>query len=255
MDPALSGLLVGGALVFFRIAGLMVVAPVLAARTVPAPIRAAITLLLTALLLPTIPPVPEWVALTPMVLVAEMVVGIGLGIGAALLIGGAELAGDVLAVQTGLAGATALDPLTGMGTGILGQFLSLFVLTLLLATGGHLIMIEALAASYEIVPVGAAFDVGAGVHQVARMFSVLFAQGLQFAAPIIAAVSVGYVALGVLARTSPQLNMLAVAFPLQIGLGLIILAGALPLGATFYAAWPVHIEGLAGRFMNALVGF
>lgn len=255
MDPALSGLLVGGALVFFRIAGLMVVAPLLAARTVPAPIRAAIAVLLTALVLPTIPEVPPSVVLSPMALASEMVVGIGLGIGAALLIGGAELAGDILSVQTGLAGATALDPLTGFGTGIMGQFLSLFVLTLLLVSGGHLVMIEALAASYEVVPVGAAFDVGAGVTEIARTFTVLFSQGLQFAGPIIAAVSVGYVALGVLARTSPQLNMLAVAFPLQIGLGLVTLAGAIPLAATFYAGWPAHIEGLAARFLRAVAGF
>lgn len=254
MDPALSGLLVGGALVLCRVSGIMLVAPMFASRTIPAPLRAAFAILLTGLLLPTIPRVPEWVVLSPSSLLAEFIVGLGLGFGAALLIGGAELAGDVLAVQTGLAGGTALDPLTGQGTGILGQLLSLFVLMLLLATGGHLVMIEALAGSYQVVPVGAWFDVQAGILQIAGTFSLLFSQGLQFAAPIIAAVTVGYVALGVLARTSPQLNMLAVAFPLQIGLGLIILAGAIPLASTFYAAWPMHVEGLASRFLIALMG-
>ena len=187
-------------------------------------------------------------------LAQEMVVGVGIGLGAAVLIGGAELAGDVLAVQTGLSGATALDPLTGLGTGVLGRLLSLFALLLLLVTGGHLVMLEALARSFVIVPAGAPVDLRGGVLALTGMMSLLFAQGLQFAAPIIAAVSVGYMALGVLARTSPQLNMLAVAFPLQIGLGLVVLGAALPLAATYYSAWPVHVRELASRFLLVVAG-
>ena len=242
------------ALAFFRVGGLMLVAPVLSSRTVPAMVRAAIALLFTVMVLPALPTIPAGLVVGPSELAAELIVGFGIGLGAAVLIGGAELAGDVLAVQTGLSGATALDPLTGLGTGVLGQLLSLLALALLLVTDGHLVMIEALAVSYELIPPGWVFDLTGGVLVLIDTMALLFAQGLQFAAPIIAAVSVGYVALGVLARTSPQLNMLAVAFPLQIGLGLVVLGGSIPLATTFYAAWPTHVRELSRRFFFAVMG-
>jgi flagellar biosynthesis protein FliR len=247
-------LAVAGALALFRIGGLMLVAPLFSSRTVPRMLRAAFAVLLTVLMLPALPSLPPGLIVGPGALAAEMVVGLGIGFGAAALLAGAEMAGDVLAVQTGLSGATALDPLTGQGTGVLGQLLGLFALLVLLVTGGHLVMLEALAASYEIVPIGFSFNLSAGIMELVGMTSLLFSRGLQFAAPVIAAISVGYVALGVLARTSPQLNMLAVAFPLQIGLGLLILGAVLPMAATFYASWPAHIEGLSLRFLLALGG-
>ena len=241
-------------LTFFRLGGFMLVAPMFASRALAPHLRAGITLLLTLLIFPTVPLPPPGFLLGPVALAGEMLVGLGIGFGAAILLASAELAGEVLAVQTGLSGASALDPLTGQGTGVLGQLLRFFVLLLFLVTGGHLVLLEAFAGSYEVVPAGAAFSLTAGVGEIARMFSLLFVHGLQFAAPIIAAVTVGYMALGVLARTSPQLNMLAVAFPLQIGLGLLVLGSSLPVAATFYAAWPDHAVGLAGRFLLSLVG-
>ena len=240
-------------LVLFRVSGLMLVAPVLSSSSVPATTRAALTLLITALILPAVGGASAVGVVGPGALVAELLVGLGIGMGAATLVAGAELAGEVLAVQTGLSGASALDPISGQGTGVLGQLLQLFVVLLLLVSGGHLMMIEALADSYQVVPVGSNFSLSAGALQLVRDAGLLFSHGLQFAAPIIAAASFGYVALGVLARASPQLNMLAVAFPLQIGLGFLVLAGVLPLVATSYATWPERIAGLVERFLASLV--
>lgn len=255
MSPeATPPILIAVTLAFFRVGGLIAIAPLFSSRAIPTMVRGGLAILLTVLLVPALPPVPVGMVVGPSQLAAEFIIGLGIGFGAAAMIGGAELAGDVLAVQTGLSGATALNPLTGQGTGVLGQLLGLFVLLLMLATGGHLVLLEALASSYSIVPVGRGFDLTGGVMELARTMGLLFSQGLVFASPIIAAVSVGYVALGVLARTSPQLNMLAVAFPLQIGLGLLVLGGSLPLAASFYAAWPEHVRVLSGRFLVSLLG-
>lgn len=255
MTPdATPPVLIAMVLAFFRVAGLMLIAPLFSARMVPRMVRAALAVLLTVLLVPALPPVPSTMIVGPAELATELIVGLGIGLGAAVMIGGAELAGDILAVQTGLSGGTALDPLTGQGTGVLSQLLGLTVLLLLLVTNGHLVLIEALAASYTIVPIGWAFDLTGGVLELVGTMSLLFSQGLQFAAPIIASVTVGYMALGVLARTSPQLNMLAVAFPLQIGLGLLVLGASLPLAASFYSSWPGHVRGLSGDFLRALLG-
>ena len=242
------------ALTLFRVGGLLMVAPLFSSRTLPAMARGSFAFILVVLLVPVIPPPPVGVAIGPVLLVGEIFVGLGIGLGAAVLLAGAELAGEILAVQTGLSGATTLNPLTGVGTGVLSQLLGLFVLLLLMATGGHLVVLEALVVSYESVPPGTLADLEFGIMELTSMFALLFSTGLKFAAPIIAAVSVGYLALGILARTSPQMNMLAVAFPLQIGLGLLVLAVVLPLAATFYAAWPDHVAGLAGRFLLSVGG-
>ena len=244
--------LVAAVLAFFRVGGLMLVAPLLSSRSVPRMVRAGIAALLTVLVLPSVGVVPDNLQVGPGALVGELLVGLGIGLGAAVMLAGVELAGEVLSVQTGLSGATALDPLTGQGTVVLGHLLSLLVLLLLLVSGGHLVMLEALAASFRLVPVSAPIDLSAGGWELLRIAGLLFTNGLQFAAPILAAVSVGYVALGVLARASPQLNMLAVAFPLQIGLGLLVLAAVLPLATTTFAEWPRHIEVLVERFLAAL---
>lgn len=247
--PWLSGV----ALASFRVGGLMLVAPIWSSRTIPAALRASIVVLLIILLLPAIDASPRPAAVGVGSFVAEALVGLGLGLGAAALFAGVELAGEVLAVETGLSGASVLDPLSGQGTNALGQFLTLIVSLLLLVTGGHLVMLEALAGSFAVVPLGGAMELSGGAMELVRMGGLVFAGGLQFAAPVIVAVSVGYVALGVLARTSPQLNMLAVAFPLQIGLGLLVLAGVLPYALTFFGSWPAHVETLAERFLSGLV--
>lgn len=231
----------------------MLVAPVWSSRTIPGPVRAAFALLLVLLLLPSVEAASRPVGLTAGMFFTELLVGLGLGMGAAVLIAGVELAGDVLSVQTGLSGANVLDPLSGQGTGAVSQLLALIVTLLLLVSGGHLVMLEALSRSFAVVPPGGPINAAGGAWELVRTGGLVFSGGLQFAAPIIVAVSVGYIALGVLARTSPQLNMLAVAFPLQIGLGLVVLAGVLPFAATFFAAWPEHVAGLADRFLRAVV--
>lgn len=254
-DPApWSPFLLTGTLVFFRVAGFMLIAPVLSSRSIPLPLRAAASVLLTILLTPVVTPVPTETAIGPSTIMIELVVGFGLGLGAAVLISAAELAGDLLAIQTGLSGGTVLDPVTGQGTGVLTQLLGLSALLLLIATDGHLVMVEALARSFETVPAGEQVWIDRGLAFLVETMGLLFTRGLIFAAPIVAAVLVGYLALGVLARASPQLNMLAVAFPLQIGLGLLALSFALPLAATFYGAWPVLIGEWTSSYLTLLRG-
>jgi len=252
IDP--SGLwLTGFALALFRVGGLMLVAPFWSSRSVPLMVRSALTVLLVTLLIPVLQGSPRPDHVGVLSFVSEWIIGVGIGLGAAILIAGVELAGDVLAIQTGLSGANVLDPLSGQGTGAVSQLLTLVVTLLLLVTGGHLVMLEALARSFEVAPLGVPVDVRSGALHLVRLGALVFYGGLQFAAPIVAAVSLGYLALGVLARTSPQLNMLAVAFPLQIGIGLLVLALVLPFATVFFASWPEHVSGLADRFLDEAV--
>lgn len=242
-------------LVLFRLGGLFLIAPFFASRLLPMRLRAALAVLLAAVITPVALATPEAVArIDAAALATELFVGFGIGFGAAVLVGAADMAGDILGTQIGLSGASVLDPLTGQGSSAMAQLLGFTVVTLLLVTGGHHVMIEALAGSYAWVPLGSTPDLAAGAFSLVRLGTRLFATGLQFAAPVIGTVAVGYVALGVLARTAPQLNVLAVSFPLQIALGLLVLGAAFPLLATHFASWPLHIDEMGGVFVRSLTG-
>lgn len=236
-----------------RVSGLVLVAPVFSARTVPVMVRAGLVVLLTVLLAP-VARVAGAAApvLTPASFLTEALVGFAIGLGAALLVGAAEAAGELMAIQIGLSGAALLDPLNQQNTPVLGQFMQLFAVALLLALDLHLVMLDALGASVRLLPVGAALDVQAGLGEMVRAGAMLFALGLRFAAPVIAAVLVANVALAVLGRAAPQLNILSVAFPLQIGIGLFTLLAALPFLATFFTGWAPVYDGLLERMLGAM---
>jgi flagellar biosynthetic protein FliR len=104
-----------------------------------------------------------------------------------------------------------------------------------------------------VVPVGATLDVPRGLAELVATGSTLFVLGLRFAAPVIAAVLVTNAALAVLGRAAPQLNILSVAFPLQIAVGLMALFASLPLIASFFGGWTGVYDGLLDRVFGALV--
>jgi flagellar biosynthesis protein FliR len=240
-------------LVALRLTGLILIAPVFSAATVPVKWRTSLLVLLTIVIQPiayaNMHGVPQ---ITPASAIGELLVGFGIGLGAALLVGAAESAGDLIAIQIGLSGAALLDPLTKQQSPILANFLSLFTITILLALNVHLGMIEALAASLRAVPVGSAMDLHAGLANLLALAGTLFLVGLRFAAPVIGTVMVGNAALAVLSRATPQLNILSVAFPLQIGLGLFALGVALPFIAGTLGNWPGQYDQQLTSFFTAL---
>lgn len=239
-------------LVSCRMTGLMLVAPVFSARTVPVAVRTALLVLFTALLEPVAFASAVAPVLTPAAALGEALVGFAIGMGVALLVGAAEIAGDLLATQIGLSGASVLDPLNAASTPVLSNFLSLFTVTVLLALNVHLGMLEALATSLRTLPVGTAFDLTRGVTALIALGGTLFVTGLRVAAPVIATVLIGNAALAVLSRTAPQLNILSVAFPLQIGLGLFAIGAVIPYLATVLGNWPAHYDAQLTTLFTAL---
>ena len=136
------------ALLGTRISGLVLIAPTLSARAVPPRHRAALVLLLTALLAPVVLLSMESPArITPETMLAETIIGFALGLGAAVIVAGAEAAGESIANQIGLSGAALLDPLNNRSIPSLGHFMQLTAVTLLLVSDLHLVMLDALVAS------------------------------------------------------------------------------------------------------------
>jgi flagellar biosynthesis protein FliR len=144
-----------------------------------------------------------------------------------------------------------MDPLNQTQGPALGQFLNLYAVALLLALNAHLVMLDALAASLQHVPVGSAIDLQAGTSALVSLGSTLFALGLRFAAPVVALVLIGNVALAVLSRAAPQLNILSLAFPVQIGLGLFTFAASLPMISLWFQGWDRTYDGVLTRLFES----
>lgn len=251
LDPFVATV---AALLLFRIGALMLTAPMFSAHTLTMRIRAAVGLLLVVAALPTAVAAAEpGVRFDLASAAAEAVVGAVMGLAAGILVAGAESAGDTLAVQMGLSGANVLDPHSRTQMPVLGQLLGLAVLAFFLAVDGHLVVIRTMARSLEALPPGGVPSLEGGIGTVLRLGGRVFVLGLGFAAPVVAAMMLGNVVMGVMARAVPQLNVLLVAFPLQIGIGLLTLGASMSLVAAGAADFTGGYAAFASELLEGLV--
>src|SRR6195256_4041831 len=214
-------------LLFARIGTMVMLLPGLGELSVPARVRLVIALILTAVLFPlhqaayTIDlrsPGPVLIALGQ-----ELLIGVVLGMTARLTISALQVAGSVIAQQLGLGFVTAVDPTQGQQGIIVGNFLTLLGITMIFATDLHHLVIAGLHDSYRLFAPGevpVVSDVGSLVtNTFARALRVM----IQLSAPFLVFGLVFNVALGVLSRLMPQMQVYFVAVPLSILIGFLIL--------------------------------
>ena len=134
-----------------------------------------------------------------------------------------QVAGTIIATQTGLAFAQTFDPSQNQQSAIIGTFLSLLGIVLVFETGLHHLIIGAITGSYTLLPPAGALPVGDMAKLVTDIVAGAFALGLQLAAPFIVFGFLIYAALGVLSRLMPQLQVFFVAMPLNIMVGFVLL--------------------------------
>ncbi len=235
-----------------RISGVMWTAPALSTRALTPQLKTALLVVLVIVMWPSAMANSGTVEFSVSAVLGEALIGLTLGLGAAIFVGAAESAGDMLAVQMGLSGANVVNPMSQTMMPILGQFLGLFVTALILASGGHVVILAALSRSLEMLPAGAPLDLEGGIKSVIDLGATLLWLGVRMAAPVIAAMMIANTTLGVLARTVPQLNVLMVAFPVQICIGLFMLGATLPVITKSFVGWDATYEDLASSILQSL---
>jgi flagellar biosynthetic protein FliR len=242
-DPTAPGAAAAFVLVLTRVSAMVAVAPLFSARTMPMSLRGAFVLLLVLVMQPVAAGRATQSVVTPATLASEALIGLTLGFGAAIIIAAAELAGEVL-----------VDPVSLQQSTALGQFMQLFAVALLFSTNGHLAMLDALGASFTRLPLGATLDSQAGLALLGQQGAHVFALGAQFAAPVITVAVIANLALAVLSRAAPQFNILQLAFPMQIGLGLLALLAAVPLIASWFGTSGSAYDSIVSRVLSNLGG-
>ncbi|MBX3174810.1 MAG: flagellar biosynthetic protein FliR [Gemmatimonadaceae bacterium] len=253
-DPLAPGSAATLVLVGTRVSGMMLIAPSFATTVVPRLVRVAIVVLLTVLLQPAVLPLVTDPQLTLSAVATEALVGFAIGLGAAVIVGAAEMAGDVMAVQIGLSGSAILDPVdTSAQLPVLGVLLRMFTIALLLTLDLHHVMLQAMADSFSTLVPGSAVDAAGGLRSMVAVGSALFAIGIRFAAPVIAVVLLATIALAILSRAAPQINLISVSFPVQIAIGLFVLSAALPAIGRTLQGWPSVYQDLLARTGDGFV--
>lgn len=214
---------------FCRILALLSVAPILYHRSIPVPLKIGLAIAVTALVASALPPsVPLSSPGALAVLAQQLLVGLGIGFSVRLVFAAVELAGDVIGLQMGLSFAAYLDPLHNTQTPLIGALLGVLASQLFLAMNGHLMMISAVTDSFQAFPIGTGAVMPIDGARLASWAGELFRIGLHLALPVLTTMLILNLALGVLVRSAPQLNLFSVGFPVTLLTGLLVLALSLP---------------------------
>jgi flagellar biosynthetic protein FliR len=241
-DAALLAALPGWAwafmLVLARVGSAVMLLPGFGEAEVPMPVRAALAVALTLVMLPVVaphlPPEPADGLRALLAVVSEVIAGLWLGWLARLLVLALPMAAQIAAGMIGLANVLQPDPALGPQSSALARLFALAAPVAIMAAGLHALPLAALEGSYHVIPPGLALPGGDAAQAVVQAVGTSFALALRLAAPFVVAAIVWNVALGLLAKLVPQLQIYFAAMPAQI-LGGILLVGL--LSAAVISAW------------------
>ena len=231
-----EGILVNGIevflLVFVRMTGLFVIAPIFSRTNIPRNLKIGFSFMLALILVNTISNqnividnIYEFAGLV----LREFIVGIALGYVAYTIFTAIYVAGELIDMQIGFGVVNVIDPISNIQVSITSNFYFILCMLIFLLCKGHHVLIRALFSSYEYIPLGQAVFGPDLQSRVIEVFGGVFLIAFKITAPILAAILVTDVALGIISKTVPQLNVFVVGMPLKILLGLIVLFLTMPL--------------------------
>lgn len=206
----------------FRVAAVLMTMPIFGTTLLPARIRLYFAVAITVVIVPGLPPLPEVnpLSLSGLLLIAEQVIiGALFGMALQLFFQAFVIAGQIVAIQMGMAFASMVDPANGVNVAVVSQFLTMLVTLLFLSMNGHLVVFEVLTESFTTLPIGSGLLVNHFWDMAGRLGWVLGA-ALLLVLPAITALLVVNIAFGVMTRAAPQLNIFSIGFPLTLVLGL-----------------------------------
>ena len=216
---------------FVRIGALIGTAPLLSDPSVPRRIKIGLAIFVTLIVAPGIDAVPNVELLSGdgfLLLGRQLLIGAAMGFAMRLAFAAIEYAGDLIGFQMGLGYATLLDPETNDQTPMIGSLLRYFASLGFLVANGPLLMIAGVAESFQGLPISGTGGLFGDWQMLVLQGSTIFGLALHMALPVIAALLVTNVALGVMTRAAPQLNLFSIGFPITITVGLVVLLISMP---------------------------
>jgi flagellar biosynthetic protein FliR len=234
---------------FLRVLALFGTLPVIGQRSVPARVRVALAFLIALcaqVSLPPIPVIPLDSAMTFLVVLQQIVIGVSLGFAVRIVFAAVEFAGELVGLQMGLNFAGFFDPATGGQTTAVSRFFGVTVSWVFIVSGGHLLVIAGVIQSFHSFPVSAepfAFLKATLPH---RWGTEVFVVGLWIALPLVAMLLFVNLVMGVISRVAQQLNLFAIGFPITLSVGLVGVLLTLPM---LQAPFTMALERMLQHFL------
>ena len=214
-----------------RATGFIVLAPPFNNNGIPRTVKGALALAMSLVVFPhivgTIPQVTAGFLIVGAI--TEAIIGAALGFIVQVLFAAVQLAGDIIDVTGGFSLQPAYDPLSLNTSGVIGRLHYLLAVTLLFTSGGHLLLIRGFVTSYEGLPVGGSIPTDQLGSAMLTAFTMMFLAALQIAGPLVAVLLLADVALALLSKAAPALNIFAIGFPVKIMITLALLGLTFPL--------------------------
>lgn len=239
-----------------RVGALFALTPLFGPMALPARVRAALALLLAVALVWTVRPdaaaalsATRSLGALAFAALSEAALGAAMAFGLFSAFAALHFAGKLLDIQIGLSLGTVFDPVTRAQSPLLGTLLGLLGAMLFFALDGHLLLLRGLAHAFTVVPPGHA-PFSWHPRDFADQFGVSFVFGLVLAAPLVFALLLIDVGLGIASRTMPQLNIFTVGIPVKIVMALLLLVATLPAMAPTMA----RVFATAFAFWRQLLG-
>lgn len=210
---------------FTRIAGLLMTMTFIGTRMVPAQIRLMLAVWVTVLIHPLLPTVPqvELVSLQNLlILLQQLLIGIAIGLISELVQQSFMLGGQILSMQSSLSFATMMDPGSGVATPVLGQLLQMATTLIFIGLDGHLLLIQMIVASFHSIPIGLEPIPAIAWRGLAEWGQWVFTAGLMMSLSAVLALLLINIALGVMTKVAPQLNIFSLGFAITLVAGLIL---------------------------------
>nr|WP_163503134.1 flagellar biosynthetic protein FliR [Halomonas socia] len=211
---------------FVRITAFMMAAPLMGHSSVPNQAKIGLAVLLTIVIGPSLPELPEapilsWASLG--IMIEQMLIGVAIGLTMQVMFAVVQAAGEFIGLQMGLAFATFFDAGSGTNTMILSRVFYMITLLMFLAFNGHLIVIEILASTFVTLPIGiGSFNAGA-FEMLVRFGGTIFVSGMLLALPLVGSLLIINLSLGILNRSAPQLTVFNIGFPTSLTVGIFLL--------------------------------
>ncbi len=211
---------------FVRMLALIGTAPVFSEGVVQRQLKIGLAALLAIAISPTLDPMPTipLVSVASLwILIQQILIGAAMGFAMRLVFAAVQAAGEFTGLQMGLSFASFFDPTAGGNTMVIARLLNAMAMMIYLALDMHLMMIATLAESFHALPIADAPLSATGWRVLVGAGSAVFTAGLMLALPLVTALLIINLAMGLLNRASPQLSIFAVGFPLTLLAGIILM--------------------------------
>lgn len=240
LEEYLSGSVFAFIVVFVRLGTALMVMPGFGDNFVPDRIKLLFALSLSFVMFPVVmtyipSPLPDTFGLLQ-IIISEFLVGLFIATMARIFMMAMDTAGMVISTQSGLGSAQIFNPALASQGSLIGTFLIITGIVFIFITGMHHFLIRTIVESYTLFPVGTLPDTGGMAEMMSKAVAAAFMLGIKIAMPFIILTLLIYVAMGVLSRLMPQIQVFMVALPLQILLSLILLGLSVPVMLHFWSA-------------------